>query len=97
LSKKRKGPREAFDYQPPIEQEQEPRNEPKYRLKMAYLIDQDEVNQLIEASQAPYVDEPKEFELTNYSTYVEEEVVALLAGEPYRRKRFKKKSVSETT
>lgn len=98
MSKKRKSPREpSYQYTPPIDQEQEPKNEPKYRLKMVYLIDQDEVNELIEASCAPYVDPSPPTQQTDYDTYSEDEVLALMDGKPYRRKRLKKKLVSETT
>jgi len=99
LSKKRRSPKESYDYQPPIEQEQELRTESKYRLKMAYTLDQDEVNLLIDASHAPYVELPSEvIHSTEYDTYSEDEVLSLLDGQPPRpRKRIKKKLVSETT
>jgi hypothetical protein len=61
-----------------------------------YILDQEEVNQLIDASQAPYVEPPSEFEQVEYASYIEEEVQALIDGVPYRRKR-KKKAISETT
>jgi hypothetical protein len=96
MSKKRKGTKEQFHYDPPIEQEQPVSNEPKYRLKLAYVIDPEEVAALVNASDTPLDSPAKETEFIDYPTYSEEEVLALINGEPYRRKSRKKKTVSES-
>lgn len=45
---------------------------------MEYLIDRDEVNRLINASFAPWVEPPTPEVNTNYTTYSREEVEALM-------------------
>ena len=53
----------------------------KSEARLEYLLDQDEINSLIEASVAPYVpQEPSEINL-NYKTYTQVEVNALIAGD----------------
>jgi hypothetical protein len=81
---KRKATRETEQYDQPFELdvEEEPvRTAPKYRAKLAYLIDQDEVNALIYATERAAAVEgpPKQF-YTSYPTYSIEEVLALLEG-----------------
>ena len=90
---KRKSSRDPVRYDPPFEfeQDEEPlAKQPKYKTKLVYLLDQDEVNMLVDASTAEYVDEiPPEFHI-NYATYSEEEVLALLDCD-YTPRKFKKK------
>ena len=93
MAKKNKRPkaREPFEYDPPFESE-EPLEKPrtKYKTVMVYLIDQDEVNVLIEASNSTYVEAPKPAFDYNYSTYTEEECLAL-QNCAYVPRKYKKK------
>ena len=47
------------------------------RVKLEYLLDQDEVNRLIAASVEPYIYEPTKTN-PNYLTYTREEVEAIM-------------------
>jgi hypothetical protein len=84
--------REQFDYDPPYEPE-EVVEQPKvkYKTKLVYLIDQDEVNALIDASNAPYVEPEKPVVNLNYESYSQEEVNDLIDGIYHPRKSKKKK------
>lgn len=62
----------------------------KSPVKMEYVLDQDEVNRLIDASFAPYVDVPKAETFQNYPTFTMEEVNALIKGD-YDPTHFKKR------
>lgn len=91
---KRKSTREPLKYDPPFEiEEQESEPRPKYKLVLAYLLDQDEVNSLIEASSAPYVEPPPSVPPTEYNTYTQEEVSALLDSNYVPRKLKKKNNL----
>lgn len=88
---KRKNTREPLEYDLPFESEEyveEPRS--KYKFTLAYLIDQDEVNALIAASTSPYVEPPSNIVNTEYSTYTQAEVNALLNND-FAPKNKKKK------
>jgi hypothetical protein len=50
-------------------------------MVLSYLIDQDEVNALVEASTSPYVEPERPPADYNYQTYTKGEVAALLAGD----------------
>lgn len=90
-NKSRTKAKEQFEYDPPFESEDIPEKpRPKYKTVMVYLIDQDEVNRLIEASNSEYVEPPRPPQDYNYSTYTEEECLALQNCDYYPR-RFKKK------
>lgn len=92
MSKKRKRPKEQYRYDPLTENEPEQNSkESKYRLKLVYLIDPNEVAELIAASQAPYIDSPREANPQDYPTYSIEEIVDLLSG-TYKRRRRKNRS-----
>lgn len=52
----------------------------KSPVTMEYLLDQDEVNSLIDASNAPIIDEVSTQQDTNYPTYSQREVIALVDG-----------------
>ena len=90
---KRKNTREPIRYDPPYEPEELPTSDqrPKYRLVLAYLLDQDEVNKLIEASTAQYVEPIVSTRSSDYETYTEEEVAALLDCTFHPRRSKKKK------
>jgi hypothetical protein len=78
---KRKATREPDHYDPPFEPEfeEEPiRQVPKYKAKLMYLLNQDEVNALINAPDIATSEETVKH--TNYSTYAEYEVLALMNG-----------------
>ena len=61
------------------------------RIEMVYILDQDEVNFLINASTAPYVELERPIPNTGYSTYTEEEAYTLIEGNFYPREPHKKK------
>jgi hypothetical protein len=63
----------------------------KYRAVLAYLIDRDEVNSLIEASTCEYIDVPGTVSDADYPTYLEDEVASLIEG-GYHPRKLKKKS-----
>jgi len=48
------------------------------RIKMEYLLDQDEINKLIEESTAAYVDKPSTTSKQTYPTFTQEEARALI-------------------
>jgi len=91
-NKRKSRSEEQFEYDPPfeIEEQMEP-PKVKYKQVLAYLIDQDEVNMLVEASYSEYVEPPGSIVNTNYLTYIEEECVALIDGNFHPRKSKKKK------
>jgi hypothetical protein len=95
-SKRGKRAKEPLHYDPPFEHEEEelPPKEstPKYRVKMAYLLDQEEVNRLIEASSAPLPEIAQPEPTIHFNSYTEEEVQSLLEGDFKPRKTKKKKS-----
>lgn len=62
----------------------------KSPVKFEYLLDQDEVNRLIEASNAPIVDEVKPYVGVDYATYTAREVAALIEGD-YDPARFQRR------
>ena len=94
MSKKNKNKnrtREPEDrYDPPVEEDYEP---PRtvYKATLVYLIDQDEVNMLIQASTAEYVEPPVPVRDEYYTTYEEYEVFQLLNGEPITLRKPKKR------
>ena len=84
--------REPLRYDPPFELEETvEKPSQKYRVTLVYLLDQDEVNGLIDASNAQYTEPNRLPSSTDYPTYSEEECVALINGK-YRQRKFKKKS-----
>jgi hypothetical protein len=92
LSKKqrRKNTREPARYDPPFESEEQLEPRTKYKTVMVYMLDQREVNTLIEASTAPYVD-PSPLNLNlDYTSYIMDEVVALIDGQYHPRRKKKK-------
>ena len=91
---KRKSSREPINYDSPFEHEQDEvplAIQHKYKITLVYLIDQDEVNRLIETSAVPYVDPSPSEMRTDYTTYSEEEVIALQACNYHPRKLRRKK------
>lgn len=91
-NKSRTKGREPFEYNPPFESEELPEEpRPKYKTVLAYLLDQDEVNRLINASNTEYVELPHDSGPTDYSTYTRDECAALINGKPHQRKTKKKK------
>jgi hypothetical protein len=90
---KRKSSKEPVRYDTPFEIEEEDYEKSPPRtvssLVMAYILDQNEVNSLIEASEAPYVDAPVDPTFVT-QTYSEEEVAALMDCN-YKPRRYKKK------
>lgn len=78
---KRRADREPVHYDPPSFEEQEESEaveRPKYRLTLAYLIDQEEVNMLVAASTEEFVDPPESEPSLNYETYTMMEAVQLV-------------------
>ena len=91
-NKRKNNTREPLEYDPPFESEEQPEQpRTKYKTVMVYVLDQDEVNSLIEASNSVYVEPPGPLVNTEYSTYTEEECVALVDGNFHPRKSRKKK------
>lgn len=89
---KRKSTREPVRYDPPFEvEEQESEPKARYKLVLAYMLDQEEVNALIAASTSPYVEPPPSVLPTEYSSYSEEEVLGLLDSNYVPRKLKRKK------
>ncbi len=80
------------DYEVPFELDDEV-EQPKiaHKIVLAYLIDQDEVNMLINASTAEYVEPPGPVTTINQNSYSEDEVFALISGDFHPRKTKKKK------
>ena len=95
MAKKNKGrtkSQEQFEYDAPYEAEEAP-EQPKqtYKITLVYLIDQEEVNTLISASTAQYVEPEREVVTGDYPTYSEEECTSLMHGKYPQRKTKKKK------
>lgn len=84
---RRKSCREPSEEYTPVEQEEV---RPKYRVTLAYIIDEDEVNELVEASYSAYVELPNATaHHSNYPTYMEEETISLVNGD-FRPRKLKK-------
>jgi hypothetical protein len=102
MAKKRstKGSQEQqpqYRYDVPIESSEELSSKSRYKLKLAYIIDPEEIAMLIAASMEPYVD------LTvvntpdvDYTTYSEEEIQSLVSGQYKRKVRKARCAVPET-
>lgn len=91
-NKRKSNAREPLEYEIPFEPEEvaeEPRI--KYKTTLVYILDQGEVNRLIEASTAAYVEPQATNVVVNYPTYTEEECAGLMDGYYYPRKAKKKK------
>jgi hypothetical protein len=91
-NKRKSNAREPLEYEIPFEPEEvaeEPRI--KYKTTLVYILDQDEVNGLIEASTSQYVEPQTAITPTNYPTYTAEECTGLMDGYYYPRKTKKKK------
>jgi len=69
--------------------EEEPRV--KYKTTLAYLIDQDEVNRLIEASSPTQLDFAPVVVDINHPTYTKEDAIALINGYNFEPRKIKKK------
>lgn len=70
--------------------EESPKQQNKYKIVKAFLLDQEEVNALVEASSSLYVEPPQKPFSLEYLTYSQEEVLALIKGD-YKPRKFKKK------
>lgn len=78
---KRKVSREPDQYDAPFEPERDEvptKQAPKYRTKMVYLLNQDEVNALIYAADVSSLEELPKMPSMDYPTYTQQEVLALL-------------------
>jgi hypothetical protein len=73
LSNKRTKQKASFE---DFQEEEKPRRK-TYALDKVYLLDQDEVNQLINASNAPVEEKPIDYD-RKYPTYTKNEVADLL-------------------
>ena len=94
MAKKRKEPHQ-LDL--PFDSEDEPVKSSKpYKAVLAYMLDRDEINGLIAASTAPYVDLPVPEVTADYATYTPEESTALVIGK-FRPRKLKKKSTQSPT
>lgn len=91
---KRKATREPDCFDPLFEPELEEapiKQVPKYKAKLVYLIDRDEVNALINAPLIGSSEEASKLPNTNYTTYTQAETLALLNSDPVLLKPIKKK------
>lgn len=91
-SKRKSKEREPLEYEIPFEPEEEV-EQPRtyYKTTLAYLIDQDEVNELVKASTAAFVEPQPPNTSTDHPTYTEEECASLVDG-TYMPRKVKKKS-----
>jgi hypothetical protein len=89
-NKRKTKSRELPEYEPPFESEElEEQPKPKYKIVLVYVLDQDEINRLLEASSAEYVEPPGPVVDANYATYTEYEADSLVSGNFYPRKKKK--------
>ena len=87
---KRRNKEPSENYSPDLDEEvEQPRI--KYRMVLMYLIDQDEVNELIAASTAEFVESIQPVEVIHQHSYSLEEANQLINGEPISTRKLKKK------
>ena len=91
---KRKGPpAEAELHDGPLRSEELPKVA-QHKVVVAYVLDQDEVNRLIQASLTPYIEPPVEKRVTGHhrhETYTEAEADALVNGTVYKPDRSRRR------
>ena len=91
-NKRKNKAREPLEYEIPYEPEEvveQPRT--INRATLVYLIDQDEVNMLINASTAEFVEPIPPVEVIHQHSYTSEEANQLVNGEPIAARKSKKK------
>lgn len=62
-----------------------------YKMALIPLLDQEEVNSLLEASNSEYLEPSKPVNNPNYPTYTQEECAALISGIYYPRRSRRRK------